>query len=253
MHSFCIASAFCLDAGTLRLSYKVAEGQGDVRKRQLLVALVSIATVLFVPTHFKADGSDSASPALGKTRSEVSFKVVIDPGHGGVDVGAVGASGRYEKDFTLVLAQKVTALLEQEPGIEVFMTRTDDRFISQTSRYRPAYANDIGADVLISIHANTYSDPSVSGTETFYYHAHSRTLANIIQRHVARATGFRNRGSKRSDFFILTQARMPAVLVEVGYLTNPDDETMMWTDAFQQRVAAAIVEAVKEYRRMGRF
>lgn len=175
--------------------------------------------------------------------------VVIDPGHGGRDVGATGASGRYEKEFTLSLSSKVMELLEQEPHIQAFMTRTDDRFISQRSMYRTEYARKMHADVLVSIHGNTFSDPMVSGTETFYYHGHSRRLAQIVQRHVSAATGFRDRGIGRKDLFVVRDAEMPAVLIEVGYLTNPQDEAEMWSDEFQRRVAAAIVEGLKEYQR----
>lgn len=184
---------------------------------------------------------DGASPGV--------LTVVIDPGHGGRDVGAIGASGRYEKDFTLSLARRVLELLDQEAHIQAFMTRTDDRFISQRSMYRTEYACTVDADLLISIHGNTYSDPNVSGTETFYYHLRSRRLAKIMQEYVAAATGFRDRGVTRKDLFVVRDAKMPAVLIEVGYLTNPGDESQMWTDAFQSRVAVAIVEGIKEYRR----
>ncbi|MFB5664095.1 N-acetylmuramoyl-L-alanine amidase [Alteribacillus sp. HJP-4] len=79
--------------------------------------------------------------------SDTAFKVVIDPGHGGKDNGATGASGLYEKNFTLNLSKKVQKLLEDEPQVEVLMTRTDDSFLSQESRYRPKYANKQDAGV----------------------------------------------------------------------------------------------------------
>lgn len=176
-----------------------------------------------------------------------TFKVVIDAGHGGKDKGATGASGRHEKDFTLSVAKKVQKLLEQEPDIEVFMTRTDDTFISQESGYRPDFANDLNADVFVSIHGNTFEDPSVSGTEVFYYHEYSRQFAELLQKHVVAATGFPDRGSKKESLFVVRDTEMPAVLIEVGYLTNPADETKMWTDDFQNDVANSIVEGIREY------
>lgn len=180
-------------------------------------------------------------------KRNTTYKVVIDPGHGGTDVGSEGASGKQEKNFTLSVSKKVEELLEQEPQIEVFMTRTDDSFISQESRFRPKYANDLDADLFISIHGNTFSDSSVSGTETFYYHKNSRRLAEILQKQVVEATGFRDRGEKKGDLFVVKDTKMPAALIEVGYLTNPQDETKMWTDDFQTRVATSIVEGIKEY------
>jgi N-acetylmuramoyl-L-alanine amidase len=180
--------------------------------------------------------------------SNTAFKVVIDSGHGGKDVGATGASGQYEKNFTLSVSKKVEKLLKQEPQIQVFMTRRDDSFISQESRYRPKYANKLDADLFISIHGNTFSNPDVSGTETFYYHKNSRFFADIIQKYVAEATGFRNRRIMKKDLFVVKDTKMPAALIEVGYLTNPENESKMWTDDFQNRVATSIVEGIKEYK-----
>src|SRR5699024_4048240 len=117
--------------------------------------------------------------------NQTSFRVVIDPGHGGIDKGATGASGKNEKDYTLSLSIKVQEMLEKKSDIQVFMTRMDDSFISQESRYRPYFANELGADLFISIHGNTFLDPDVSGTETFYYHRGSRSFAKILQKHVA--------------------------------------------------------------------
>lgn len=181
-------------------------------------------------------------------KSNTDLKIVIDPGHGGEDNGATGASGQFEKDFTLSLSKKVEKLLKQESGIEVFMTRTDDSFISQESRYRPKYANKLNADLFISIHGNTFSDPDVSGTETFYYHKNSRLLAEIIQKHVVEATGFKDRGVQKQNLFVVKDTKMPAVLIEVGYLTNPQNESKMWTDDIQSDIATSIVEGIKEYK-----
>jgi N-acetylmuramoyl-L-alanine amidase len=175
------------------------------------------------------------------------FIVVIDPGHGGEDPGAEGASGSYEKDFTLAVSLKVVQLLEDVPDVEAHMTRETDIFLSSETRDRPNFANKLDADLFISIHANTFADPTVTGTETFYYHDHSLGLANIIHRHVAKATGFRDRGVSQENFFVLRDTTMPAALLEIGYLTNPADEQVMLTEEFQQSVAEAIVDGIKEY------
>lgn len=197
--------------------------------------------------NMKLDRKEIEKGISSESMIEKKYKVVIDPGHGGADAGAEGASGRYEKDFTLSVAKKVEKLLEQESQIEVFMTRTDDSYISQESRFRPKYANELNADVFISIHGNTFDDPSVSGTEVFYYHKNSLHFAEILQKNVVKATGFRDRGAKKGDLFVVRETKMPAALIEVGYLTNPGDESKMWTDGFQNDVANAIVEGIKEY------
>jgi len=191
-----------------------------------------------------AEPDETLSPAEPEKEP---FKVVIDPGHGGEDPGAEGASGSYEKDFTLAVSLKVARLLEDVPEVEAHLTRDKDIFLSSETRDRPNFANELEADLFISIHANTFADPTVTGTETFYYHDNSLGLATIIHRHVAQATGFRDRGVTQENFFVLRDTTMPAALLEIGYLTNPEDERVMLTETFQQSVAEAIVEGIKEY------
>ncbi|WP_085523739.1 N-acetylmuramoyl-L-alanine amidase family protein [Tuberibacillus sp. Marseille-P3662] len=210
----------------------------------LMIILISISVLLLT-----ACGSNDKDKNTAKgDKDDDVYKVVIDPGHGGKDKGSTSASGRYEKAFTLSLGKKVEKMLKKEPDIKVYMTRDDDSFISQTSRYRPKFANKLNADIFISIHGNTFSNPDVSGTQTFYYHDGSLPLAETMQKHVAKATGFSDRGVKRKDLFVVRDTNMPAVLIEVGFLSNPQDEAKMYTDPFQKRVAASIVDGIKEYR-----
>lgn len=211
-----------------------------------LAAAILIFAVYKLQAGYAGEIRASESGAVNIDDAPV-YKVVIDPGHGGKDRGATGVSGKDEKDFTLQLSQKVKELAQQEPRIEVYLTRTDDRFLSSIDRTRPEFANQIGADLFISIHGNTYTDPDVSGTETYYYRKESLKLAKIMHRHVAGATGFRDRGVKKEDFFVVKDTKMPAVLLEVGYVTNPQDEAQMFTDEFQYRIAASILDGMKEY------
>jgi N-acetylmuramoyl-L-alanine amidase len=175
------------------------------------------------------------------------FTVVIDPGHGGKDVGAAGVSGLYEKDFTLSLSKKVKDILEKEEKIEVYMTRDEDTFISTVDMYRPQFANDIEADLYISIHGNTYEDPNVSGTEAYYYHEKFKSFAETVYSNVVRSTGFKDRGVKNKDLFVVRYTDMPSVLLEIGYLTNPQEEQIMFNDEFQSSIAESICEGVNEY------
>lgn len=217
--------------------------------------IIFILVPLFVILEYKDSSfsSKKINPEIKNMRGEkgesrlIDYKVVIDAGHGGEDVGATGASGQYEKNFTLSVAKKVAKLLEQNPHIQVYMTRSDDSFISQESRHRPYYANDLNADLFLSVHANTFTDSSVSGTETFYYHPYSLPFAEIMQKYLVQATGFIDRGVKKENLFVIKDTTMPAVLLEIGYLTNPQDESQMWTEDFQDRVAASIVDGIKAY------
>lgn len=175
------------------------------------------------------------------------FKIVIDPGHGGEDPGAEGTSGQYEKDFSMQLAQKVIELAELETQIDIYLTRSEDRTISSIDSERTEFANQLGADLFISIHGNTYTDSSVFGTETYYYREESLPFTTIMHRNLVNATESRDRGVKKESFFVVRDTVMPAVILEVGYLTNPDEENNMWKDDYQYRVAASIIEGIKEY------
>ncbi len=215
--------------------------------------ILSILAVIFLISacrnHFLTMGDlrDSLSRNHGRENLEKKYMVVIDPGHGGKDSGAIGASGRFEKDFTLSLSKKVAERLEQEPEIGVYLTREDDSFISTKGSLRAAFANERNADLFISIHGNTFNDPDLSGTQSFYYHDNCQAFAEVMHRHVLSATGFIDRGVEKGNFFVLRDTHMPSVLLEIGYLTNPRDEAKMLRKDFQETVADAILMGIKEY------
>lgn len=219
----------------------------NIKANMLFITLLLFPILILSACSDKPDNNNEVNHNNSEKRNTV-FKVVIDPGHGGKDNGATGASGKYEKEFTLSLAKKVEELLKKEKEIQVFMTRTDDSDISQESRYRPKYANELNADLFISIHGNTFTDPEVSGSETYYYHKNSRDFAEVLHKHMVEATGFRDRGVKKQDFFVVKDTKMPAALIEVGYLTNSQNESKMHTDEFQSQVATAIVKSIRVYK-----
>lgn len=186
---------------------------------------------------------DGTAPPVGTDGKKV---VVIDPGHGDHDSGGVGITGVNEKDMVLQVGLKVAALLKQEPNIDVIMTRSDDTFIALDDRAK--IANNAGADVFLSIHGNKANASSAVGTETYYADAaRSKSLSDTIQKHVQAATGFRDRGSKQANFVVIRKTTMPGALVEVGFLSNKEEEALMMQEDFQQKVALAIVAGLKEY------
>ncbi|EES72111.1 N-acetylmuramoyl-L-alanine amidase [Paenibacillus sp. oral taxon 786 str. D14] len=172
--------------------------------------------------------------------------VVIDAGHGGSQPGAISVTKKQEKEFTLAVALKVEALLQQEAGLEVILTRTTDVTMSLQDRVK--VANDRGASVFVSIHGNSIDPPSnPSGSETYYTRDESIPLANVMHRHLVKATGLADRGVRKSSLHVTRETKMPAVLLEVGYLSNKTDAELMYTEEFQQRVAEGIVAGIKEY------
>ncbi|WP_429371577.1 N-acetylmuramoyl-L-alanine amidase [Paenibacillus sp. DS2015] len=172
-------------------------------------------------------------------------KVVIDAGHGGSDPGATSISKKMEKDFTLAVALKVEQLLLQEPAIELIMTRNSD--VYPTLQDRVDLANNMNADVFVSIHADSFS-PTANGSQTFYYQrTNSKAFANVIHKYLIKATGFKDRGVTENGFFVIKKTKMPAVLLEVGFLSNSDNEALLFTEELQNKVAQGIVNGIKEY------
>ncbi|WP_434751148.1 N-acetylmuramoyl-L-alanine amidase [Paenibacillus amylolyticus] len=173
--------------------------------------------------------------------------VVIDAGHGGKDPGTIGISNTQEKDFTLPLALKVQSLLLQEPDIDVVMTRETDVYPTRPERVK--LANTLNADVFVSIHGNSVkASPLTTGTETFYYKRNSsKTLADIVHRHLIQALGFKDRGVKNGNLEVLRDTTMPAVLLEIGFLSNLAEEQAMLSENVQNTAAQAIVDGIKEF------
>lgn len=172
------------------------------------------------------------------------MKIVIDPGHGGIsDTGAVGLSGTKEKDINLTVATKLAELLTSE-GISVKMTRTSD--IDVSLAVRATTANSINADYFISVHCNAFVAPTASGTETHHYYgsAKGKQLAESVQTELVSALGLTNRGVKESDFYVLRATAMPAVLIELAFLSNPDEEKLLNSPDFQNKCANAIFKGI---------
>jgi N-acetylmuramoyl-L-alanine amidase len=172
------------------------------------------------------------------------YRVVVDPGHGGKDTGAVSLTKRYEKDFVLALGNKIHKLLEKEPKIEAFITRNDDTFVELADR--AAFANDREADLFVSVHGNSTGKETVRGVETYYFTEQSLPFANLMHKQMLKATGFPDRKVKQSGFYVIKNTTMPSLLLEVGFLSNETDENTMFQDAFQNQVAASIVAAIKQ-------
>jgi len=197
---------------------------------------------------------------LGRTEL-ADLCVVVDAGHGGHDTGAVGRTGLQEKDVNLDIALRVQEQLSAM-GARVLMTRTTDDPVVPWGRSnreehrnellaRCAIANDANADLFVSIHGNARADDpgTVRGTETYYRKSDSIWLAQVMQEEVVRAVGLPDGGVIRhpKSIVVLYQTNMPAVLVEVAYLSHPDDEALLATPEFRQRAAEGIVNGVKRY------
>ncbi|MGF6353763.1 N-acetylmuramoyl-L-alanine amidase [Paenibacillus sp. 4624] len=185
--------------------------------------------------------SGTPAPPVGGDGKKI---VVIDAGHGDQDPGAIGVTGKREKDFNLAMALKVEALLKKEPKIDVVLTRSDDTFLALKERVK--VAQKINADIFISIHANS-GPVAATGVETYYSRSVSKELANIMHKYLVKSSGLKDRGVKMASLHVTRETTMPAVLLEGGFLSNKSDESVLFTENFQNNVAKGIVAGIKEY------
>ncbi|ACK64677.1 cell wall hydrolase/autolysin [Rippkaea orientalis PCC 8801] len=183
--------------------------------------------------------SDSVS---GTPRGRVL--VVIDPGHGGKDPGAIGLGGLQEKNVILPISLDVSRLL-QERGVQVMLTRNADYFVSLQGRTQ--MANQARANIFVSIHANAVGGgrTEVNGLEV-YYHG-NRELADAIHRSIRRTVNIRDRGVRQARFYVLRTSRMPSSLVEVGFVTGAEDNANLSNPAYRQQMAQAIAQGILDY------
>jgi N-acetylmuramoyl-L-alanine amidase len=236
---------------TTRLSYRLGqlsnEGQAIALPIEVGLAPPPQSDVPLLPPGFDKLPKDSPMPVTSATVSlgDHRPRIVIDAGHGDQDSGAVGIGGVQEKDVILPIALDVAEILRKQ-GIEIIMTRDTDNFISLEGR--TDMANDLNADLFVSIHANAInlSRPDVNGLETYYYES-GRRLAEIIHWSILNGVNIDDRGIRRARFYVLRHSVMPAVLVEVGFLTGEVDASRLKDPDHRRQMAEAIARGVIEY------
>lgn len=189
---------------------------------------------------------DEKKDSIGKT-----YKVFIDPGHGGKDSGSIMTEDKnvLEKDINLQIAKKVASILLKQNDIQVILSRTDDTFIDLTERAN--MANKQGADVFVSIHLNSFPNvKEASGIETYYTEDdsyHSEQLATAIQETMVSYVDARDRGIKTDEFKVLKESKMPSVLVEAGFLSHPEEAKKLQNEEYQSELAQGIAQGILTY------
>jgi len=249
--------------------------------------------VVIVPPDFKTRVLDALVAKIEVSKKDYTIHkiktIVVDPGHGGKDPGAIGPSGLHEKVVVLDIAQKLSTLLKRQ-GFKVVMTRDSDVFIPLKDR--TVIACRAKADLFVSVHANAHDKRSVNGVEVYslkaldnlelneserldnhdilfkemsmkrndedlkrivsdmlymYKQGESAALATETAQTTAGYLDARNLGAKTSHFFVLRNTLVPAILVEVGYLTNPKEESLLRTKSYREKIAQAIAKSIIEY------
>ena len=181
----------------------------------------------------------SRSPLAGKT-------IILDAGHGGVDLGACGRQGTFEKNINLEVSLRLKDLLE-EAGAAVVLTRSDDGYVSLYER--SFTANYLFGDLFISVHTNNHPDLSVHGIEVYYYKDRdfAMLLAESVLAKMGQFTGFNKLGAKVQDFVVIRESQMPGILIELGYLSNFQEEATIKTAEFKEDAAMGIFQGVMDY------
>ncbi|HWR31292.1 MAG TPA: N-acetylmuramoyl-L-alanine amidase [Negativicutes bacterium] len=237
-------------------THVILDFPGELNKDQYKISTVPADSKNKRPFQIIVDMQKTVKPGELSVLPGLKGKViVVDPGHGGSDPGATGPLGTREKQLNLSLAMQVKADLEKA-GAKVLMTRETDIDVfgpKATDREelwaRVQVANFNQADIFISIHHNASANRNISGTSTYYYQktTYDVMLAQDIQKEMLQTGGLPNFGVRPANFFVVKNATMPAALLEVGFLSNPQEEQLLGTFSFQQKMSQAIVVGINQF------
>lgn len=230
------------------------------KEKILLVALILLLSITVYNLKFTFN-ADAIETTNAKTAKKI---VIIDPGHGGEDPGAVGdKSGLKEKDVNLVIGKRVKELLEEE-GFGVIITREEDhlQYDEGTKGYtnkrrkdlqrRKKIMDEAEADIVVSIHLNKFPQGQYHGAQTFFpkNSQESKRLAECIQKSLRELVEPENKREalvKDTEILIFKNIQKPTVMVECGFLSNVEEEQKLSTQEYQEKLAVAIKEGIKKY------
>ena len=226
-----------VDKGT---QFVYEDREGDFYKVSVGNGKYGYIPYWLVTTNFAGIETDETIPQGIKNAT-----IVIHPGHGGEDPGAVvNFSEKHEADHTLTTALLVKKELEAM-GAKVILTRTSDTSVSLAERAEISNKNN--ANAFISIHFDSSEDDSASGTTAYYYSDKSESLSQTVNKYLSRNLPLKNQGSRFQNFMVLRDNARPSILLELGYLNNQGDNKVISSEEYQQNIAKSIANALKEY------
>lgn len=230
-----------------------------IKKQKIFNVIFAVALICSLGLNFlpKTQSIETAAPI---TSGKV---IVIDAGHGTPDGGAIGYSGTLEKDLNLQIAKRLGSFLQQA-GVHVLYTREDDNAVADNldEKIREIKRSDLknrkdmksnsNADLFVSIHMNKFEDSQYKGAQVFYpgNSAESKLLAESVQnfiKNIADSTNTREAKDSKNSIFVLTDSEIPSVLVECGFISNPEEEEKLKTSAYQDNLAFAIFCGITQY------
>ncbi len=287
--------AIAIDLGPRFASFRASDVPVDAGSTRVVIDILGAGGAA-TAGQAAAPGTQPAGPAAGELPALPVFEgpvnavrtIVLDPGHGGDELGARGVTGTLEKDVTLAVARQLKATIEARLGLRVLLTRDGDQTVSLDER--AALANNNKADLFVSLHANASVSPAPAGAEVFYlsldeygeraardaapdrvtvpamgggdrqvelilwemaqarHLEDSAVLANLVEKQLRARVPMSARAIQQAPFRVLVGANMPAVLVEMGFLTNPDEEQRLGSPAHQSLLVAALYDAITGFR-----
>jgi N-acetylmuramoyl-L-alanine amidase len=181
-----------------------------------------------------------------KNRGGYILTIFIDAGHGGTNPGAVNTYGLKEAEINLDVALRLGRILESK-GYNVVYSRTDNTTLSLTDRSYAA--NNVGADYFVSIHCNSNVNPEINGTETFYYKENTiaQDFAIVVNNALVAEIGTKNLGTFSANFSVLRRTKMPAILVELAFISNIYEAEQLSTPSFREKCAIGIANGIVEF------
>lgn len=227
-------------------SLMAKNGFSDPRKLYIGKRLTIPSKVAAKPSRKKATKKVATKATKYRRPSSSKFRVIVDPGHGGRDMGAYWYGVR-ESDLNMRVARRVEASLKSR-GYPVTMTRRSDIFISLSRRSQ--IANRYRNAIFVSIHFNATKNTRVSGAETYYAGKKSRYLAKCIQSQLIKRLKVKNRGVRYGRYAVLRSTKCPAVLVECGFISNSAERRRCKSNHFQSQAARSIVSGIERYDRV---
>lgn len=179
------------------------------------------------------------------TNSDLTTKkIMIDPGHGGRDNGTTGANGTLEKQLTLRTGQLLYQKLRSK-GANVILTRSNDQYLSLSTRVSMAHYQDV--DAFISIHYDSIENPSVKGMTTYYYHPYQKALATEVHKATQNHVSMKDRNVRFGNYHVIRENKQEAILLELGYLSNPSEELFVNSPQYQEQITNGIVQGLANY------
>lgn len=228
-------------------TYSIIETEGDWYKIALENEKTAYVAKWVVTENAGTNSQTQVKEMEVESRKKGTLKgltIVLDAGHGGNDRGTTGARGTDEKDITIVTAELLKSKL-QSAGANVIMTRESDVFVDL--RKRVAISHQYAADAFISIHYDALEDSSVHGFTTYYTNSYQKELADYVHDGLANKINLKDRGSRYGNYLVLRENRQNAVLLELGYLSNPSEERTITTDYYREQATLGIYQGLLEY------